>query len=157
MRTLLAALWLAAGTAGALADDKADLDKIQGTWQTMIGPNKAIPMTMEIKGHELTLSFTGPGGDAVTLKGEVKLDPEKAPKQMDWVNMSRGDTKLPDTMAIYELDGDTLKVRGSGFKKERPTEFAKEGKDTAQTLTFSRKGKDEPKKDEKKDASKESK
>ena len=154
MRTSLAVLVLLAGAAGARADDRSDLDRIQGKWQTMIGPGKATPLTMEIKGSDLTLSFTGPDGP-VTLKGQLRLDPEKSPRQMDWVKMNRDGAPLPDNLAIYELDGDTLKVRGSGLNKERPSEFAKEGKDAAQTLTFRRPKddkegakKDEPRKDE---------
>jgi uncharacterized protein (TIGR03067 family) len=159
---LLAALIVVVATSTAARAD--DLEKLQGTWTTMIGMNKDIPLTMTIdKDGALTLSFTMTGQDR-TLKGKVKLLEDKDPKGMDWVEMTADGNKLPDNLAIYQFDGDdTLKLRGSRTDKpERPTKFTDDpdNKGPVQTLVFKRQKKDkdkdeakkeEPKKDETKD------
>jgi uncharacterized protein (TIGR03067 family) len=134
MRTLLLpALALAASAAFAVAaDEKAkdkdkgmgDLPKLQGTWKAMVGPNKDIPLTMVIKDKAVTLSFTTPQGDERSLKGEIKLDESKSPKQWDWVNFQGPDNAQARlNQAIYKIDKDELTICSGGPGKDRPTEF----------------------------------
>ncbi|MBX6311465.1 MAG: TIGR03067 domain-containing protein [Isosphaeraceae bacterium] len=154
MRTLLAALILAATAAAVRADEakapEGDLAKLQGAWKAMIGPNRDIPLTMEIQDRSLTLALPTPGGDLRVFKGEIRLDESKSPKQMDWVKMMSEGLELPDSLAIYELTGDELKIASSGPKKERPTRFAEEG--PSRTVTFQRQKPDDRAKESAPDA-----
>jgi uncharacterized protein (TIGR03067 family) len=60
-------------------------------------------------------------------KGTVMLDPKAKPKAMD-ITGSDGPNKGKTMLAIYERDGDTLRVCYDLSGKSRPTEFkSKEG------------------------------
>jgi uncharacterized protein (TIGR03067 family) len=141
MRILSATcLVLATALGAAPADDapQGDLAKLQGKWTTMAGPEKNIPLTLEIKGTAVTVNVTTPDGDAHTLKGEIKVDEKAKPKALDWVKLKTADgDERPDNPAIYELDGDTFKVCNGGHDNPRPTEF-KEGEGGFSLLTFKR-------------------
>jgi uncharacterized protein (TIGR03067 family) len=129
MRTSMAILFVFVATtifAPARADDSApegDLAKLQGKWSTMVGPAKTVPALLVIKGSSITLSLTTPQGATRTLKGELKLEEKATPKAMDWVKLTADGRDGPDVQSIYDINGDTLKIRGAGPGKERPTEF----------------------------------
>lgn len=125
MKTLLVALLALAPTARA-ADDapEGDLGKIQGKWKAMVGPEKNIPITLEIKGQKITASFTTPEGEDRTLKGELKLDEKASPRQIDWVKFEKPDGgEFESNPGIYKLDGDELTVCNGGPGGDRPSEF----------------------------------
>ena len=135
MRITLAALFCAAGFAvsggaGALADEKAGLEKelkkFQGAWtiESSITGGKAIPAG-DLKGFILTFEggkHTLKMGDKVVQAGTQKIDPSKSPKAID-VTMTEGPSKGAVMLGIYEFDGDTLKVCFDPQGKKRPTEF----------------------------------
>ena len=132
MRTahlLLAALLLLPGTLRA-DDDPApegDLAKLQGKWKTNVGPDKDIPIVVEIKGNKVTVSFTNRQGEKVELKGEVKINENASPKTCDWINFKRPDgTDAEPNLGIYKIEGDIFTVCNGGPNNPRPTEF-KEG------------------------------
>src|SRR5262245_62568602 len=132
MRLLLAALFGTIGLAasGALADDKADLEKevkkFQGTWTIessetggmAIPPGELKEFIVIFEGDKHTVKM----GDKVIRVGTQKLDPSKSPKAID-VTMTEGPNKGAVMLGIYEIDGDTLKVCFDPQGKKRPTEF----------------------------------
>jgi uncharacterized protein (TIGR03067 family) len=120
----------ASGGSGALAHDKADLEKevrkFQGTWtfESSESGGKKFPAG-ELK--SLTLTFEGDKhtvkkGEEVVQVGTQKLDPSKSPKSID-VTMTEGPNKGAVMLGIYAIDGDTLKVCFDPQGKKRPTEF----------------------------------
>jgi uncharacterized protein (TIGR03067 family) len=114
-------------SAGRSEDKPApsDKDKIQGTWLVVSAEQGGKPLSPE-DAKTLKLVFAG---DKLTLQhndqkvqGPFKLDPDKKPKEMD-VEIAGKTCK-----AIYQLDGDTLKIAHGEPGDPRPEEFrAKEG------------------------------
>jgi RNA polymerase sigma-70 factor (ECF subfamily) len=116
-----------------VADDKpkADTDKLDGTWAAVSREHGGKTMSEElvqkckvvISGDKITLEGLT-NGRPEGIDGTFKLDPTAKPKAIDlhfpdWV----------DTVGIYELDGDSLKlciVESMG--NTRPTEFKGTGK-----------------------------
>ena len=135
MRVSLVTLFCAVGFAassgpGALADEKADLEKevkkFQGTWtiESSKSGGKELPAN-ELKGLIVTFEgdkHTVKKGDEVIQVGTQKLDPSKSPKTID-VTMTEGPNKGTVMLGIYEINGDTLKVCFDPEGKKRPTEF----------------------------------
>jgi RNA polymerase sigma factor (sigma-70 family) len=113
------------------ADVKKDLDKLQGTWLvvgTEEGGNEIegdLKETFVVKGGKMT--YCRDGKAEVTMK--ITLVPGKTPKAMDLEFTDDGKEKGLKNHAIYELDGDRLKLRmndkfGGNSVDERPTEFS---------------------------------
>src|SRR5262245_47342754 len=130
MRTaarLMLAAWLVLPTALRAAEDpppEGDLAKLQGKWKTSIGPNKEIPIVVEIKGKAVTVVFSNAEGEKVEIKGEVKLDEKASPKTCDWVNFKGTDGNPAEpNLGIYKIEGDTFTVCNGGPNNPRPTEF----------------------------------
>jgi uncharacterized protein (TIGR03067 family) len=70
--------------------------------------------------------YTVTVGEAVD-KGTAKLNPKAKPKELD-ITGTDGPNKGKTILAIYELDGDTLRICYDLTGKNRPTEFkTKEG------------------------------
>jgi uncharacterized protein (TIGR03067 family) len=110
-------------SAGDAKDAKAERDMLIGTWQaiTLESGGKKLPdgfvkaSTFVITSEKLAEKFM----DSVRREFTYTLDAAKKPKQMDWTD-AQGQKRL----AIYELDGDTLKICNSEEKETpRPTEF----------------------------------
>jgi uncharacterized protein (TIGR03067 family) len=122
---------LGAGAAQENDSAKKDLDRLQGVWQmvSMEIVGKSLP---EEKIKALKLTFKGnkathPGADGKTEEATVKLDPSKNPKALDMSPLT-GPGKGQTLLAIYAIEGDTLKICGARAGRDRPTEF-KGGKD----------------------------
>jgi uncharacterized protein (TIGR03067 family) len=101
-----------------------DEELIVGTWKAVemdAGTGKSFtPEEMENQGIALRdgkLVATVDGGKGATV--EYRIDPSARPRTFDVVG------KDWKTLAIYDLDGDTLKLcyNLSGSEKDRPTEF----------------------------------
>jgi uncharacterized protein (TIGR03067 family) len=127
MKPLAAGLVAVLCLSPAFADDdaKGDLAKLQGKWKAMIGPDMKVPLVLELKGNAASLTLIPTQGPAMRLSGEIKIDDKAKPKAWDFVNVKDsdgGDTGLDD-LAIYEIDGDTLKVCSGGLGGPRPTEI----------------------------------
>jgi uncharacterized protein (TIGR03067 family) len=124
---LLIGVFVVAVPAPAAADDKAkDEEAIQGTWTVVsrefIG--KKTPEA-ELKALKVTIKDGTITMDDGKKKEKIpyKLDPSKKPKAIDLANT--GIEGKETTLAIYELEGDTLKICWSEKDPEhRATKFA---------------------------------
>src|SRR5262245_24750630 len=91
----------------ARSDDK-DAEALQGAWlpsKAELG-GKDFPaknFKLEVKGDAYTVTAESPD------KGTVKLNTSAKPKEMD-ITGTDGPNKGKTFKAIYELDGDTLRV-----------------------------------------------
>jgi len=103
---------------------KKDLKKLQGHWTLVsaVVDGKKIPADV-IKDVHVVIE-----GPKYTYDGAVKremtitLDPTKKPKEIDLTQMKDGKTKT--SRAIYEVEGNTLKVcRHQDGAQPRPTSF----------------------------------
>jgi uncharacterized protein (TIGR03067 family) len=112
---------------GTLARGDAEQDRkdMQGTWlleSAQLGgqkyPEKLLKtMKLVLKDHGYTVTV----GDQ-SDEGTVMLDPDKTPKAMD-ITGTNGPNKGKTILAIYELNGDTLRVCYDLSGEARPSEF----------------------------------
>ena len=114
----------------ARSSDANDGDTLEGTW---------LPSTAELGGKRFpdevrkTIKLVVQG-DRYTVtvgkvvdQGTIRLHPAAKPKAMD-ITGTDGPNKGKTILAIYERDGDTLRVCYDLSGKNRPTEFkTKEG------------------------------
>jgi uncharacterized protein (TIGR03067 family) len=110
--------------------DAKDDDAIQCTWLPSTAELAGKPFPDEVrKTVKLVIKddkYTVTVGEAVD-KGTAKLNPKAKPKELD-INGTEGPNKGKTILAIYELDGDTLRICYDLGGKNRPTEFkTKEG------------------------------
>lgn len=131
--TLFLSALLAAGPGGG------DLDRLQGTWSGQAGPKHRFPVTIAIDGKRVSVTVEPPVGPKIEAEGELIIDETTVPKALDWVrfHLADGDS-LPEVAAIYELDGDTLRVGNGGPNNPRPTEFVPGEGVLADVVTFRR-------------------
>ena len=120
------ALAAALAVTPATADEKTDLDRLQGTWKFTSMEQDGQPAP---KGEDLpTITFEkdrftvkGPDGQVLQAGTQV-LDAGKRPKTVD-ATVTEGEGKGTTMLGIYELDGDNLKACFDTAGKKRPTEF----------------------------------
>ena len=110
----------------AWCDDAKDEAKaMEGTW---------LPSAAELAGEKfpdeirkVIKMVIDDGKYVVTVgkspdRGTVKVDPSKKPKEMD-ITGSEGPNKGKTFLAIYERDGDTMRICYDLSGKARPSEF----------------------------------
>jgi uncharacterized protein (TIGR03067 family) len=125
-------------------DAKKDLEQLQGTWEIVevVSDGQAAPADkvkggqVVFKDDEMTLKESSDDKDP--RKFRIQLDPSKKPKALDSTALNR-DYKGSVTLAIYELDGDTLKLcapNNHEAKKDRPKAFKSEGGSELVLLTL---------------------
>jgi uncharacterized protein (TIGR03067 family) len=133
--------------AGAPKDDakddaKKDQEKLQGTWKavTVEAGGKA-----QDDGAEHRLIFAGDQfsikkGEEMMIKGKLKIDSSKKPKEIDMecIEAKRDNLKGKTLLGIYELDGDTLKWCWNRPGGERPKEFSSTATDVHLLVTLKR-------------------
>jgi uncharacterized protein (TIGR03067 family) len=113
-------------TTPCAAADKADDGKLlQGTWLPTAAELGEKPLDEEtVKSIKLVIDgdkYTVTVGKAID-KGSTKIDPAAKPKTLDIMGTD-GPNKGKTLLAIYELDGDTLRICYDLSGKARPTEF----------------------------------
>src|SRR5262249_22970647 len=126
LKRFIALVFVFLFSSAAWCAEAKDSDAIQGTW---------IPATAELGGKKfpdevrktikLVLKddkYTVTVGKTVD-QGTVKLDPKAKPKKMDIVTDADGPNKGKTFPAIYELDGDTLRICYDLSGKAHPKEF----------------------------------
>jgi uncharacterized protein (TIGR03067 family) len=116
------------------AGARKDLDRLQGTWRVVGAEEqgnaiheeavKEAKETFVVKGGKMTYCRDG----KVQVTMEITLAPGQTPKAMD-LEFTDGKEKGYKNHAIYQLDGDWLKLRmndkfGGNSASERPTEFS---------------------------------
>jgi len=126
-----------------------DEDAIVGTWRAE-GWDYGDPKASQPWGKDLTkLTLTFEAGEKSAMvypsghkdEGKYKLDPASDPKALDLDEGGR-----PVKLAVYELDGDTLRIAMPDIQgAKRPAAVKADGQGTV-LFTFKR-VKDEPKKD----------
>ena len=142
---LVAFLMISADAPDAPIVAEGDLARLQGTWETQAGPKKNIPVTIQIKGHRVTVKVKPPLGRPITAEGEVEIDESVAPKALDWRKFTGGDDQeFPEVHAIYQLDGEDLVVCNAGPNNPRPVEFRPGEGVLAEVLTFKRLASESP-------------
>jgi uncharacterized protein (TIGR03067 family) len=114
----------------ATSGDAKDEEAIQGTWLPSTAELGGKPFPDELrKSIKLVIKddkYTVTVGKAMD-QGTAKLKPSAKPKEMD-ITGTEGPNKGKTFLAIYELEGDTLKICYDLGGKNRPTEFkTKEG------------------------------
>jgi uncharacterized protein (TIGR03067 family) len=109
----------------AAGGDARDGDTIQGTWLPATAEFGGKPFPDEVrKSIKLVVKddkFTVTVGDQAD-RGTVKLNPAAKPKELD-ITGTDGPNKGKKILAIYERDGDTLRICYDLSGKARPTEF----------------------------------
>jgi uncharacterized protein (TIGR03067 family) len=121
-------LCLLLGSCEARAEDIETSKTLEGTWR-FVKPSDADaqkkdnPAAMRVVFKGDTIAFVGDDSKRAA-RGTYKVDPGKNPKTMDII-LDKDGAKLI-TLAIYELDGDTLRLchyLGAMAYKERPKQF----------------------------------
>jgi uncharacterized protein (TIGR03067 family) len=125
-------------------DAKKELESLQGAWEIteVVNSGRIIPAEkvkggqIVIKGDELTLSEGA--DDKEPRKFSIKLDPSKKPRAIDQTTLNRGKKGMV-IPAIYELDGETLKLCSpNDDSKDRPTALKSEKGSNVVLLTLKR-------------------
>ena len=115
----------------ARGGDTQDGDSLQGTWLPLTAELSGTPFPDEVR-KSIQLVIDGDGGYTVTVgdtvdRGTTRLNPAAQPKELD-ITGTEGPNKGRTIRAIYERDGDTLRVCYDLSGTSRPTEFqSKEG------------------------------
>lgn len=118
---------------GGKVDEKGELKRFEGTWRSVSSESngKAAPKDVATS---LIIIFKGDGftmrevGKDRALKGTMKVDPSKTPKELDWT--AEVLEKKRTTIGIYAFEGDTLKVCYTPEGGQRPKTFStKDGTD----------------------------
>lgn len=121
----LVSLAVALGVSSAAWGGAAKEDKLQGTWIPVSAElgGKPFPeearksMKLVIKDDRYTVTV-GKQYD----RGTLKLMPSQAPKAMD-ITSTEGGNKGKTFLAIYEQEGDTLRICYDLSGQKRPTGF----------------------------------
>jgi uncharacterized protein (TIGR03067 family) len=107
---------------------KTDAEKLTGAWQaTSVETDGAkapadFAAKIQLRFEKGFLMIKGLFGDNREVPCQLKLDPDKKPKTLDYTGLGTKQTVL----GIYELDGDTLKLCIITKERERPKEFKTE-------------------------------
>ncbi len=128
LRTCLCLLICLVGGREARPDEAQDRGRLEGTWSFVSTSRDGEAKKdrdlggVVFQGDTITFPAADP---KKTVRGTFTVDSSKSPKTMD-ITLDRGGKKTV-MLAIYELDGDTLKLchfLGQIAAKERPTELA---------------------------------
>jgi uncharacterized protein (TIGR03067 family) len=111
-------------SSAAWSDDAKD-DTLEGTWlpaAAELGGNKfpdevRKTIRLEVKGDQYTVTV-----GTETDRGTCKRNPSAKPKALD-ITSTEGPNKGKTMLAIYERNGDTLRICYDLSGKSRPTEF----------------------------------
>src|SRR5262245_38020342 len=114
-------------------DAKKELEKLQGTWDIIevVNNGQTTPQDKVKGGHVVfqgdEMTVRDSSNDKNPRKFRFKLNPKEKPKAIDMTSLN-GKYKGAVNPAIYQLDGDILKVCSPNGPdtKDRPTELKSE-------------------------------
>lgn len=119
---------LAAGDPAKGGAGISDTAKLEGKWQVIrvetdgtMAPDE-FAEKIQMRFEKGFLLVKGLFGDNREVPCQLKLDPDKTPKTIDYADLG---TKRA-VLGIYELDGDRLKLCIITKERERPKEFKTE-------------------------------
>ena len=144
-RTPLASAVLAVGADDKKDDAAKEMKKLEGTWQQVSqeaegqkGPEEFIQkQQLIIKGDKSSILTKG---EVVNPVYTFTIDRTKKPKTWDSTRSDKPGKKTPN-LAIYELEGDTLKISSSISESIRKTSLPKREAVTSSPCTSVRKSK----------------
>jgi len=125
---VLTAVVLTLGDWAVAQNGDKDREKLQGRW---VADKSDKDITAEFKFDKNTFTITLEAkGNKDSYKGTFKIDPSKKPSEMD-LTVTEGDKYKGETsLAIYRIDGDTLKwCAAEPGKKDRPKDFPEKAGD----------------------------
>jgi uncharacterized protein (TIGR03067 family) len=144
---LILAAGLLYGEIARAQDAKKDQEQLQGTWMMVsrefMGKKaseeeiKKLNTKIVVKGDMITVWSKDAGTDEVVSESTFKVDPTTKPKSLDFT-MTSGPSKGQTAVAIYELEGDSLKVCYAVGETKRPTQFAAANDTEWVLLTYKR-------------------
>ena len=124
LSAVLAVVSVCAVSAGPATRGAGDPERIQGTWGfgSVVEQGKEQPMPKEnrVVITPEVMKIVYPKDDPMGWR--YTIDPAKSPKEMDWIVEIDPGHPIRQ-LAIYELDGDTLKICSAAAGKPRPTRF----------------------------------
>lgn len=119
--------------------DSDDLKLLQGDWIIVDAQRDGVPYPAEIggtttfAGHRVTAKTT----DGVVATYDIKIDPSKDPKTIDWT-LQQGDERQT-LFGLYRIEGDTLiNCSPPRFEMPRPTELQTKHGDERWLFTLNR-------------------
>jgi uncharacterized protein (TIGR03067 family) len=124
MRTVLLSVIVIAVATPVFADSKKDVAALAGQWRATsvrgleISDDDAKSITLTIEGEKYSVMVGEKGPD----KGTLKLDKKDKLKTIDIVG-TEGPNKGKTILAIYEHEGDNLRICYAIEDDTRPTEF----------------------------------
>jgi uncharacterized protein (TIGR03067 family) len=120
---------MATGLVTVAAVAQEDAGKLQGKWK-LVRYERAGEQKPLLKNDVASLSADKLTFPALGKNLGYKIDPTKAPKQIDLTNA--GTNRRQVWSGIYELEGDTLKLCvATGSDQTRPQQFTTKGTDSA--------------------------
>lgn len=124
-------------------DEKAELEKFQGTWlvASLAEEGKAVPAA-ELAGLVITIEkdeYTATEKDKVVAKYRFKLDPSKKPAAIDFTPLLGKEKEKITELAIYMFEKDQLKICIDEMGKTRPTVFEGKGTETCSVIVLKKK------------------
>jgi uncharacterized protein (TIGR03067 family) len=122
LSTVIVCLWIAGVAAQNQAAD--ELAKLQGGWLVVAAEQRGKPLDA-IRGGGLVIegnTFFLRTAAKNEFKGEIRVDPTKSPKQLDFIHATGGVV----WNAIYTVDEETFRLNyvEAGGRDPRPTLFA---------------------------------
>ena len=130
--------------ASPVADDKpvakpqGDLGRLQGTWSATIV--KDVDMIMTFDGDQVEMIRLTPNDlqKKTVLRGSCRLDETSTPKVLHLIKGKTDGTDVPDTSALYALDGDSFRMYPDRPGADRPTDLKKVDPKSPLLLVFKR-------------------
>lgn len=111
---------------------RADLERLEGDWAAVsieIDGRKVPDEEVAERSADIRMTFKGNAFTAhekgkLVAEGDMVIDPTKVPKTLD-LRVTSGEYKGKRSLAIYELEGDTLRACWTLFavERDRPAAF----------------------------------
>jgi uncharacterized protein (TIGR03067 family) len=118
-----------------------DATELQGTWQVKSATLAGEPVAAEIV-RQLRLEIRGRSYSVTTTagpdEGKLELDAKASPKRMKFIGV-RGLNKDRTLLAVYELNGDELKISYLMRGETYPTDFTSTAENKHFVVVYERK------------------